>query len=355
MYTILAINPGSASTKVAVYQDNKTVVMLTVQHAREELEKFDGVLAQFDFRKQSVIKALEDSGFEISQLDAVIGRGGLTKPIKSGVYEVNERMLDDLSGRKRGIHASNLGAMLAYDIAKQIGAKAYIADPVVLDEMQDVERVTGLPNVHRRPIFHALNQKAVARTYADSIGRSYEDLNLIVVHMGGGISVGAHCHGEVIDVNNALEGEGPCSPDRSGGLVAVSLAEMLLTEVYDLTTVVGRVEHKGGVIAHLGANSIQDVVKMMNEGDDKAKLVLDAMCYNIAKYIGSMGTVLKGEVDAIILTGGIAYNKYVCDFIKDMIWFIGDVVVHPGENELEALASNALRVLQGELEPRIYE
>lgn len=354
MFTILAINPGSTSTKVAVYQGNKTVVMLTLQHAPEELEKCGGILNQFEFRKKAIEKAIADSGVDITRLDAVVGRGGLTKPIKSGVYEVNETMLADLSNRARGLHASNLGAILAHDIAKRSGAKAYIADPVVVDEMQEIAKVTGLPNVHRRPIFHALNQKAVARTYADSVGTPYENLNLIVVHMGGGISVGAHRKGEVIDVNNALEGEGPFSPDRAGGMVAVSIAEMIQTEGYSLKDFTDIVEHKGGFVAYFGTNNTQEIIKMIEAGDKKAKLVLDAMCYNIAKYIGSMGTVLKGEVDAIILTGGIAYNKYICDFIKEMTWFIGDIVVYPGENELDALASNALRVLQGELTPKVY-
>lgn len=352
---VLAINPGSTSTKIAVYCDNKTVVMLTLRHSPEELEKFDGVLDQFDFRKEAVIKALTDSGLNLSDLDAVIGRGGLTKPIKSGVYEVNELMLSDLRSRPRGVHASNLGAMLAFDIAQKTGVKAYIADPVVVDEMQDVARITGLPMVERRPIFHALNQKAVARTYADSIGAKYEDLNLIVAHLGGGISIGAHRKGEVVDVNNALEGEGPFSPDRAGGLVAISVADMIESEGYDLKTFVEMVVHKGGVIAHLGTNDVKEVIDRMNVGDKKAEIVINAMCYNTAKYIGSMATVLKGHVDAVILTGGIAYNKYVCDYIKEMIWFIGDVVVYPGENELEALAINAVRVLQGEIEARRYE
>lgn len=329
--------------------------MLTLQHSQKELEQYGGVLDQFEFRRDAIMKALSDAGLDLSMLDAVIGRGGLTKPIKSGVYEVNKTMLDDLKDRQRGLHASNLGAMLAYDIAARTEAKAYIADPVVVDEMQDIARITGLPIVHRRPIFHALNQKAVARTYADSIGARYEDLNLIVAHLGGGVSIGAHRGGEVVDVNNALEGEGPFSPDRAGGLVVISVADMMQGEQYDMKTLVNVIEHEGGLSAHLGTNSVQEVVRRINEGDEKARLILDAMCYNIGKYIGSMATVLKGQVDAIILTGGIAYNKYVCDYIKDMIWFISDVVVYPGENELEALAANALRVLRGELEAKQYE
>lgn len=354
-YKILAINPGSTSTKVAVYEDTKPIVVLTLQHTKEEIDRYAGILEQFDFRKEIIVNAVKEAGVDIEKLDAVIGRGGLTKPIKSGVYRVNADMLADLSDRSRGsIHASNLGAILANDIAKQAGCQAYIADPVVVDELQDVARVTGLPEIKRKAIFHALNQKAVARTYADGKGVKYEDLNLIVVHMGGGVSVGAHRKGEVIDVNNALEGEGPFSPDRAGGLVSVSVAEYIEKNGMTAKQFTDKVERNSGFLAYFGTNDTREITKMAEEGNAQAKLVLDAMAYNVSKYIGAMATVLKGEIDAIILTGGIAHGKYVCNYIKDMVGFMAEVAVFPGENELEALAANALRVLQGELVPKEY-
>ncbi len=355
MYTILAINPGSTSTKVAVYRGSEQVLELTLRHSSEEIGAFPSILDQFDFRKEIIMKAIADAGVSASDFDAVIGRGGLIKPIKSGIYEVNAAMLDDIRHRPMGQHASNLGALLAYDIAKVAGAKAYIADPVVVDELQDVARITGLPEVERVSIFHALNQKAIARAYADKIGRKYEDLNLIVAHLGGGISVGAHRKGEVVDVNNALNGDGPFSPERSGGLAAVSVAELCFSGKYTLAEITKIVSSRAGYIAHFGTNSALEVAKMAEAGNEHAQLVRDAMCYNIGKEIGSKGAVLKGRVDAIILTGGIAHDKYVCRYVEDMVSFMAPVIVMPGENELEALADNALRVLEGRQTAKVYE
>ena len=355
MYTILAINPGSTSTKVAIYQDDKAVRELTLRHSTEELAPFAGVLDQFDFRKQIILDAMKEAGVTLSDIDAVIGRGGLIKPVKSGVYEVNETMIDDIRHRPVGQHASNLGALLAYDIAREAGAKAYMADPVVVDELQDVARITGHPDIERVSIFHALNQKAMARAYAEKRGVRYEDLNLIVVHLGGGISVGAHRKGEVIDVNNALDGEGPFSPERAGGLPALAVAKWAASGKYDIRQIAKFINSRGGFVAHFGTNSAMEISKRAEEGDQRAALVHDAMCYNVGKAVGAMATVLKGQVDAIILTGGIAHDKYVCKYIGDMVSFIAEVVVMPGENELEALAGNALRVLEGKLTPRVYE
>lgn len=355
-YTILAINPGSTSTKVAVYKDKDAVLELTLRHSAAEIGQFATILDQFDFRKKIIVEAIEKAGVDIADFDAVIGRGGLIKPIKSGVYEINQTMLDDIRFRPFGQHASNLGALLAYDIAGIAGAKAFIADPVVVDELQDVARITGLPEVERHSIFHALNQKAMARNYAESIGRKYEDLNLIVVHLGGGISVGAHRKGEVIDVNDALNGDGPFSPERTGGLAALSVAELCFSGKYTLPQLAKIINSQAGFIAHFGTNSALEVSKMAEAGDERAKLVQDAMFYNTGKYVGAMAAALKGEVDAIIITGGIAHDKYGCAYIKDMVKFITpEVIVYPGENELEALSSNALRVLEGKLTPKQYE
>jgi butyrate kinase len=354
MYTILAINPGSTSTKVAIYRDLDKALELTLRHSNEEMARYPTIIDQFDFRKEIILKAIAEAGVRIDDLDAVIGRGGLIKPIKSGVYEVNDAMLDDIRYRPLGQHASNLGALLAHDIAYQAGTRAFIADPVVVDELQDVARITGLPEIERRSIFHALNQKAISRAYADSVGRSYEELNLVVAHLGGGISVGAHRRGEVIDVNNALDGEGPFSPERTGGLPALSLAEMCFSGKYSLKDMARIINSQAGLIAHFGTNSSLEVAQRMQAGDERAKLVLDAMCYNVAKYIGSMAVALEGDVDAIILTGGIANDKYVCAYIERMVKFIAPVAVFPGENELEALAGNALRVLKDEITPKVY-
>ena len=355
MYTILAINPGSTSTKVAIYQDDKAVREITLRHSTEELAPFASVLDQFDFRKNIILAAMKEAGVTISDIDAVIGRGGLIKPVKSGVYEVNEAMIDDIRNRPRGHHASNLGALLAYDIAKEAGAKAYMADPVVVDELQDVARITGHPDIERESIFHALNQKAMARAYAEKRGLRYEDLNLIVVHLGGGISVGAHCKGEVIDVNNALEGEGPFSPERAGTLPAGAWMRLVQSEKYTHKQLRKLLSGRGGLVAHLGTNSVQEVIKRIEAGDEHARLILDAMCYGVGKQIGAMAAVLGGKVEGIILTGGIAHNQYVCDYIRRMCGFIGPIHVDAGENELQALAFNAAAALDGVTTPLPYE
>ena len=275
MYTIVAINPGSTSTKVAIYNDDKVVRELTLRHSTEELAPFANVIDQFDFRKNIILNAMKEAGVKLSDIDAVIGRGGLIKPVKSGVYEVNETMIDDIRNRPVGHHASNLGALLAYDIAKEAGAKAYMADPVVVDELQDVARITGHPDIERVSIFHALNQKAMARAYAEKHGKRYEDLNLIVVHLGGGISVGAHCKGEVIDVNNALEGEGPFSPERMGGLPALAVAKWMASGKYTVEQISKFITSKGGFVAHFGTNSAMEISRRAENGDKRAALLQD--------------------------------------------------------------------------------
>lgn len=309
MYTILAINPGSTSTKVAIYQDDKAVRELTLRHSTEELAPFAGVLDQFDFRKQIILDAMKEAGVTLSDIDAVIGAGRAHQARQVGRLRSerdDDRRYPSPSG---GQHASNLGALLAYDIAREAGAKAYMADPVVVDELQDVARITGHPDIERVSIFHALNQKAMARAYAEKRGVRYEDLNLIVVHLGGGISVGAHRKGEVIDVNNALDGEGPFSPERAGGLPALAVAKWAASGKYDIRQIAKFINSRGGFVAHFGTNSAMEISKRAEEGDQRAALVQDAMCYNVGKAVGAMATVLKGQVDAIILTGGIAMTS----------------------------------------------
>ena len=355
MYTILAINPGSTSTKVAIYQDDKAVRELTLRHSTEELAPFAGVLDQFDFRKQIILDAMKEAGVTLSDIDAVIGRGGLIKPVKSGVYEVNETMIDDIRHRPVGQHASNLGALLAYDIAREAGAKAYMADPVVVDELQDVARITGHPDIERVSIFHALNQKAMARAYAEKRGVRYEDLNLIVVHLGGGISVAAHKQGRIVDVNNALDGDGPFAPDRAGSIPSSELIKVCFSGQYTKEELLKFISSKGGLVAYLGTNSVIQVMERIAQGDQRAKKVLDAMCYNIVKQIGAMAAALSGSVQAIVLTGGIAYNEPVVEYIRERCSFIAPIAVYPGENELEALVTNALVVLRGVITPKVYK
>lgn len=354
-YKILAINPGSTSTKIALYEGEKEVMELTLRHTSEQLQQFGSVIEQFEFRREIILSAVAEAGVDVNDIDAVIGRGGLIKPIESGVYEVNDALKNDLLNSPFGQHASNLGGLIAADIAKMIGVRAFIADPVVVDELQDVARISGHPLLGRVSIFHALNQKAIARAYAAQCGKRYEDMSLVVAHLGGGISVGAHKNGRVIDVNNALDGEGPFSPERSGTLPAGSLASLCFSGKYTYADIKKMLCGAGGLVAHLGTNEAREAVRMaQEEGDKKAQLVVDAMVYNICKYIGAMATVLHGKLDAIIITGGIANNVYVCGCIKEMVDFLGKIVIMPGENELEALSINALRVLRNETEPKIY-
>ncbi|MDV3426870.1 MAG: butyrate kinase [Bacillota bacterium] len=353
-FKILVINPGSTSTKIAVYIDEKAVFEKTLRHTAEEIDKYDTIFDQYSFRKKVIEETLEENKFNIKELSAVVGRGGLTKPIEGGTYEVNDRMLEDLKIGVMGEHACNLGGVLAHEIAIQANAPAYIVDPVVVDELDDIARISGMPEIERVSIFHALNQKAVARRYAKENGKNYEDLNLIVAHLGGGISVGAHRKGKVVDVNNALEGEGPFSPERSGGLPVGDLIRMCFSGKYTKEQMIKKVKGKGGFVSYLGTNDFREVLKKVEEKDKYAKLIYDALVYQIAKEIGGCAAVLKGDVDSIILTGGIAHNKTFTDDLADRVSFISKIAVYPGEDELLALAQGGLRVLKGEEAAKIY-
>ncbi len=355
-YRILAINPGSTSTKIAVYENDKSLFLKTLRHKSSELEGYEKIADEFEFRKQIILEELKNAEIEIDSLAAVVGRGGLIKPVEGGCYEVNKKMIEDLKKAEGGEHASNLGALIAQDIAKDIkDAKAFIADPVVVDEMQDVARFTGHPKFKRKSIFHALNQKAIARVHARSLNKKYNELNFIVAHMGGGISVGAHKKGKVIDVNNALDGEGPFSPERTGTLPAGDLAKLCFSGEYTLDEVKKMIKGKGGLVAYMDTNDAYTVEKAAAAGDDKAKLIQDAMCYQVGKAIGEMSAVLKGEVDTIILTGGIAHNKYLVDYVREMVGFVAKVVTYAGEDEMKALATNALYALTDEIEVKEYK
>ncbi len=354
-YKVLVVNPGSTSTKIAVYENNKPVLLKTLRHSAEQLAAFVDIASQYEFRKEAVLQELLHAEIDVENIQAVVGRGGLLKPIESGVYAVNEAMKKDLKAGVMGQHASNLGGLIADDIAAGLPrARAFIADPVVVDELQDVARITGLPEMPRQSIFHALNQKAVARKFAFSIERAYEELNLIVAHLGGGISVGAHCKGKVIDVNNALDGYGPFSPERSGTLPAGPLVDLCFSGKYTREEIRTIINGKGGLVAHLGTNQAHEAEAKALEGDKHAELILHAMAYQVAKTIGGCAAVLKGKVDGILITGGMAQNKMVVDFIRQYIDWMGTVKVYPGEDEMKALAANALSVLRGEVECKKY-
>lgn len=347
MKKILVINPGSTSTKFAVYHDEKCVFEQTLRHQAEELAPYPNVASQYEFRKSTILNALAAEKIE-PKFDIVVGRGGLLHPVESGAIEVNDQMLDELRVAKYGEHACNLGALIGIDIARACGCKAIIADPVVVDELNDIARITGCPELPKRSILHALNQKAIARRYAEEVGKPYETVNVVVAHLGGGISVSAHCQGRIIDTNNALGGNGPFTPERTGTLPARELVDLCYSGKFTHDEMKKKLVGKGGLMALMGVNDARAVHEMAKKGDEKAMLVFNAMAYNVAKEIGAMSVVMNGKVDAILITGGIAYNEYFVKYITEMVQFIAPVKAYPGEDELGALASNGLRVLNGE-------
>lgn len=353
---IIAINPGSTSTKIAVYDNESPVLVKNIVHTTEELEPFERITDQFEYRKDLIIKVLEDAEIRMDLVRAVVGRGGLVKPIESGVYEVNDRLKEDLIHSPMGAeHASNLGGLIADDLARSLpNAKAYIANPVVVDELEDIARYSGHPLLPRISVFHALNQKAVARQHAKSILRKYEEMNLIVVHLGGGISVGAHHKGRVIDVNQGLDGDGPFSPERTGTLPVGALIRLCYSGKYSMKEVLKMNKGEGGLVAYLGTNSAYEVEKRMMAGDIEARQVNEAMAYQVSKEIGSMYAVLKGEVDAILITGGVAHSKWFVNQISERVHKMAPVHTYPGEDEMRALAFNGLRVIKGETEVKVY-
>ena len=352
---ILTINPGSTSTKVAVYQNQKAIFLKTFRHQPELLSQYGYVVDQLDFRKELILEELQNAEIALNKIEAVIGRGGLLTPIPSGVYRVNEAMIAELKDPETSEHASNLGALMAYDIATGLeNAQAFIADPVVVDELEPLARYSGHPEFERISIFHALNQKTIARTYAKSIMREYEALNLIVVHLGGGITVGAHRKGRVIDVNQGLDGDGPFSPERSGTLPMGAVIKAAFSGKYSYKEMQRMIVGKGGMLAYTGTNDAYDVEKRAIAGDKKCYEVTEAMAYQVAKEVGAMSTVLKGDVDAILITGGIANSTWFCNMIQERIFKIAPVHIYPGEDEMRALAENARLALEGEIEIREY-
>ncbi len=351
---ILVINPGSTSTKIGVFEDTTLLFDETLRHSTEEIAKYPTVIDQKDFRKDIIVSFLKEKNFDIKSLNLIVGRGGLLKPIPGGTYEVTDDLIADLKSYVRGEHASNLGGILAREIADEIGVKSYIVDPVVVDEMEEVARLSGIPDVPRTSIFHALNQKAVAKRYAAETGKAYEDLNLIVVHLGGGVSVGPHKNGKVIDIFNALDGDGAFSPERAGSVPSGGLVKLCYSGKYTEKEMMKKLVGNGGFNAYLGTNDMREVNKLVESGDEKAKLVREAFIYNLSKNIGAMAAVLCGKVDQIIVTGGIAYNEWVINELKKYCGWIADFTVYPGEDELLALAQGGLKVYNGEETAKIY-
>jgi len=354
-YKILVINPGGGSTKIAYYEDEREVKRESIRHSPEELSKFPDTLSQLPYRKKMIEEKLTEWGIQVSKLSGVVGRGAPLKPLESGTYLVNEKMVNDIkTGRVQADHPSNLGALLAREFAEEHNIPAFIVDPVSVDEFIPESRISGLPEIERKSLSHALNMKMVARKAAEEIGKKYEELNMVIVHLGTGISIGAHQRGKQIDVNNANDG-GPFSPQRTGSLPVTQLVKLCYEGKYNKKQMIEKITKKGGLLAYLGTDDIEEVEKKIDNGDEHARLVYEAMIMQIAKEIGAMATVLYGDVDAIVITGGMAHSRRLVEKIKERIRFITrEIFVYPGENELEALALGALRVLKGIEKPKVY-
>jgi butyrate kinase len=350
----LIINPGSTSTKIGVFEDETLLFEETLRHSTEEIAQFEKIVDQKDFRRGIIENLLKEKNFDINSLDMVVGRGGMLKPIPGGTYAVTDDLLEDLKIGVQGPHASNLGGILAREIGDSIGKPSYIVDPVVVDELDPISRYSGVPELPRTSVFHALNQKAVAKRYAKESGKAYDTLNLIVVHMGGGVSVGAHKMGKVVDVFNALDGDGAFSPERAGAVPSGALIKMCFSGQYTQQEIYKKIVGGGGFNAYCGTNDMRNVEKMVSEGDKKAEEVREAFIAQVAKDIGAMACVLNGKVDQIIMTGGIAYDKAVTTGLKERAGWIAPVTVYPGEDELMALVQGGLRVLNGEEKPMVY-
>lgn len=350
----LIINPGSTSTKIGVFEDETLLFEETLRHSTEEIAQYASIVDQKDFRKEIIINLLNEKNFDINSLNMVVGRGGMLKPIPGGTYAVTDDLLEDLKIGKQGQHASNLGGILAREIGDSIGVPSFIVDPVVVDEMMPIARYSGVPELPRTSVFHALNQKAVAKRYANETGKAYTDLNLIVVHMGGGVSVGAHKNGRVIDIFNALDGDGAFSPERAGSVPSGALVKMCFSGKYTEKEVYKKLVGNGGFNAYMGTNDMRDVEKAVLAGDKNAEEIRDAFILQVAKDMGSMACVLEGKVDQIIVTGGIAYDKGVVAGLKERAEWIAPFTVYPGEDELLALVQGGLRVINGVEEAMKY-
>lgn len=352
MYKILVINPGSTSTKVSYFEDEKEIKTKKIEHSTQELKKFERIFEQYEFRKSAVLEFLKENSIDPKELSCVVGRGGVLRPIPAGTYIINEKMLEDLKNAYIE-HASNLGAPIAYEIAKPLGIPAFIVDPVVVDEFPDIARISGLKEIQRKSRFHALNTRYVAKKRAEMLGGKITDFNFIVAHIGGGISVVAFEKGRAVDVNDPSS-SGPFSPERPGGLPSIDIVEMCYSGKYTKDKIKKLLMGEGGIVSYLGTNDLKEVEKMIDEGNEYAKLVYDAMAYQISKDIVANSVVLKGKVDEIILTGGASKSERLTNLIKDRVSFVSNIFIFPGEMEQEALCFGALSVLRGEEKPKEY-
>ena len=352
MHRILSVNPGSTSTKIALYEDEKPVFIQNIEHTREELAPFTRIPDQLEYRKQLVLDTLESNGYQLEQLSAIVGRGGLVPNLKTGGYRVNDQLAAVLSGEEISPHASNLGGLIAKSLADPLGLPAYIYDAVTSGELNEVARITGIPGVVRQSMCHALNSRAMARKYAVAMGKKYEDMRILVAHLGGGTSVSAHENGKIID--SIGDDDGQFSPERSGSVPLLSVIDMCYSGLYTKEEMVQKIRGKGGMFAHLGTSDCRIIEQRIQEGDEKAKVVFEAQAYQIAKGIGLLSITLKGQVDVIILTGGVAHSRLLTSLVEKYVSFIAPVVVMPGENEMEALANAGLRLLRGEETAREY-
>ena len=355
-YRVLAINPGSTSTKIAVFDDTKNVFTETLRHDAKEIDSFGGIIEQYEFRKNLVLNALNKHGVEVASLEAVVGRGGLIRSVPSGTYKVGEKLLADLKNPELWgrIHASNLGAFIAKSIADEINVPSFIVDPVTVDEFPPIAKISGCPEIERQSLFHALNIRYCGISICKENGKKFEDCNMIGVHMGGGISVAAIDHGKVVDVNNAVLGMGPFSPQRAGALPIGDLLQMAFSGKYTHNEMKAMFTKTGGLLAYLGTDDGREVAKRIAAGDKKAELVFSAMLYQVAKEIGACATVLNGKVDHIFITGGLAFNDFVVSTLKDRCGFIAPFTIIPGEREMEALTQGGIRVLKDEEEAKEY-
>jgi butyrate kinase len=350
MYQILAINPGSTSTKIALYEDDKQIHEKNITHSNEEIAKYDHVADQYEMRYNEIMSFLNEINYDVKNLSAVVGRGGLLPPVKSGAYRVNDVMVDVLKNRPVIDHASNLGAIISFEMAEKLEIPSFIYDSVAVDELEDIARYSGMADIKRKSLAHALNMRAVAIKTAEDIDKDYMKSNIIVAHLGGGMSLSVHKNGKMVDI--VSDDEGPFSPERSGRVPCKSLIHMCYKN--DEKTMVSKLRGKGGLTSYLGTNDAREVEKMIADGNEEAAMIYEAMAYQIAKGIGELATVVKGKVDAIAITGGIAYSKMMTNWIQERVEFIAPVHIHAGENELESLVLGTIRVLDGKEEARIY-
>ena len=351
---ILVINPGSTSTKIAFYENDRSIFIKNISHSAEELRMYNKISDQYEFRKNIILGTIRENGVALSEISAIVGRGGNMKPVEGGTYRVNSAMIEDLKIGVLGQHASNLGAIIAHSIASELAIISYVVDPVVVDELDEYARISGIPEIIRKSKDHPLNQKAAARLAADELGGKYCDYNFVVAHLGGGVSIGTHNKGKIIDINNALDGDGPFSPERSGGVPAGSLVDMCFSGKYTKEEIKRKITGGGGLAAYLGTNDGREIQKRIGDGDGYAKLIYETMAYQISKEIGAAAAVLKGEVDSVILTGGLAYDNIFVSWIIERVKFIAPVKIYPGENEMDAMAQGLLRVLRGEEDLKVY-